>query len=134
MARNGSDDATRSAAQVAAVEGLLAYAHKRARWGGGSLKRVHQAIALSRELVAADPKEHAALLARCLRAAAAILVKRGQPEEALPLCLEAVELCRPGGNGPLFMSLVHLSKVYEALQRLGEAAATMTEATAVEPD
>jgi Flp pilus assembly protein TadD len=134
MARNGSDDATRrSTTGVAAVEGLLAYAQGRARWGGGALKRVNQAIALSRDLVAADPGEHSVLLARCLLAAAKLQLKRGRPEEALPLAQEAVDLCRPTGNAPLIVSLMCLSTVYEALQRFSEAAAAHTEATAVDP-
>ncbi|MEU7852679.1 tetratricopeptide repeat protein [Nonomuraea sp. NPDC049141] len=134
MARNGSDDATRKGTMgVAAVEGLLAYAGRRSRWGGGALSRVHEAIGLSRELVAADPDEHSVLLARCLRAAAKLLLRRGQAQEALPLAQEAVELCRPSGGAPLIVSLACLSDVYEALQRYGDAAEAMTEATAVDP-
>jgi tetratricopeptide (TPR) repeat protein len=134
MARNGSDDATRrGTAGVAAVEGLLAYAGRRSRWGGGALDRVHQAIGLSRELAAADPDEHTVLLARCLLAAAKLLLKRGRAAEALPHAEEAVELCRPAGGAPLIVALACLSDVYEAQQRYGEAAAAMTEAASVDP-
>lgn len=134
MARNGSDDATRrGTAGVAAVEGLLAYAGRRSRWGGGALNRIHQAIGLSRELAAADPDEHGVLLARCLMAAAKLLLKRGRAAEALPHAEEAVELCRPTGGAPLVVALACLSGVYEAQQRYGEAAAATTEAASIEP-
>ncbi|MBT2227140.1 hypothetical protein [Nonomuraea sp. NEAU-A123] len=134
MARNGSDDATRKGTTgVAAVEGLLAYAGRRSRWGGGALSRVHEAIGLSRELVAADPGEHSVLLARCLQAATKLLLLRGRGPEALPLAQEAVELCRLSGGAPLIVALACLSDVYEALQQYGDAAAAMTEAAAVDP-
>lgn len=134
MARNDSDDATRKGTMgVAAVEGLLAYAGRRSRWGGGALSRVYEAIGLSRELVATDPDEHSVLLARCLGAATKLLLLRGRAPEALPLAQEAVELCRPSGDGPLIVALICLSDVYEALQRYGDAAAIMTEAMAIDP-
>ncbi|HUR05678.1 MAG TPA: hypothetical protein VM347_24255 [Nonomuraea sp.] len=134
MARNDSDDATRNGTMgVAAVEGLLAYAGRRSRWGGGALSRVYEAIGLSRELVAADPDEHSVLLARCLRTAAKLLLRRGRAPDALPLAQEAVELCRPSGGAPLIVALACLKDVYEALGRYGDAATAMTEAAAIDP-
>lgn len=84
MPRNGSDDALRrSSTAVTAVEGLLAYAQSQRRWGRGAIRSVDRAIAMSRALVAEAP-EHTPLLARALRTAARLHLRRGRPGEALP--------------------------------------------------
>ncbi|MEV0613184.1 hypothetical protein AB0I81_07640 [Nonomuraea sp. NPDC050404] len=130
MIRNSPDDATRDGASaVKAVEGLLALAQSRPRWAvSAALGNAGDAIARSRELVAASPGEHAALLARCLRTTAKLQMERGRAMAALPLAQEAVALTRSVGGGELVVSLGRLAQVQEALHRYGEAASTYAEA------
>ncbi|MGW0806438.1 hypothetical protein [Nonomuraea sp. NPDC002799] len=134
MSRNGPDDATRKgAAGVEGIEGLLAYAQSRSRWGGGALTSLGEAIALSRALARESPMEHTELLARCLRTTAKFLLRRRQGMEALPLAQEAVALTRSIGGAPLAVSLHCLAAAYEALHRYTEAAATLAEAAELPP-
>ncbi|MBB6349189.1 tetratricopeptide repeat protein [Nonomuraea muscovyensis] len=129
MARNGSDDATRRDLQeVDAIEGLLAYAQTRSRWSRAAVGSVREAVRRSRALAGADPGRHTPLLARSLRAAAWLMLKRGRPGEALPPAAEAVALTRPAGGAPLVVCLVCLGDVYRALRRYDEAAAAHREA------
>jgi phosphatidylserine/phosphatidylglycerophosphate/cardiolipin synthase-like enzyme len=128
MARNGSDDALRrSTTGVEAVEGLLAYAQTQRPRARG-LRSAERAVSMSRALVARDV-EHTPLLVRALRTAARLHLRRRRPADALPPAEESVALARGAGGAPLVMSLACLADVYEALQRYGEAATTMTEAT-----
>ncbi|SEG32919.1 hypothetical protein SAMN05444920_102602 [Nonomuraea solani] len=135
MTRNGPDDATRrGASDVEAIEGLLAFAQTRPRWGGGAaLSSASEAIARSRVLAKNSPGEHTALLARCLRTTAKLLLVRGRATEALPLAQEAVALTRSIGDGPLVVSLACLAAALEALHRYSEAAATLAEAERLPP-
>ncbi|WP_188187311.1 hypothetical protein [Nonomuraea sp. SYSU D8015] len=134
MTRNGPDDATRKGTSEAqAIEGLLAYAQSRPRWGRAALKVVSEAVARSRALARESPGEHTALLARCLRTAAKLLLKRGRAVEALPLALEAVALTRSVGGAPLVVSLHCLAAALEGLHRYSEAAATLAEADGIPP-
>ncbi|MEV4169791.1 tetratricopeptide repeat protein [Nonomuraea sp. NPDC049709] len=135
MHRNDPDDATRKgSADVAAIEGLLAFAQTRPRWSGGAaLSSASEAIARSRVLAGKSPEEHTELLSRCLRTTAKLLLKRGKATEALPLAQEAVALARSVGGGPLVVSLMCLARVFEALHRYSEAAATMAEADRIPP-
>ncbi|TMR88059.1 hypothetical protein [Nonomuraea basaltis] len=133
MTRNGPDDATRKGASaVDAIEGLLAYAQTR-RWKGAAFNSVREAIARSRALVRESHGEHTALLARCLRTAAKMQLKRGRAMEALPLAQEAVALTRSLGGGPLEVSLRALAAALEALHRYSEAAETLAEADRIIP-
>ncbi|MFC5829166.1 hypothetical protein [Nonomuraea insulae] len=137
MTRNGPDDATRKgSSDVEAIEGLLAFAQTRPRWSGSAaLKSASEAIAKSRALALAEksPGERTALLARCLRTTAKLLMKRGRATEALPLAQEAVALTRSLGGGALVTSLVCLASAQEALHRYSDAAATIAEADQVPP-
>ncbi|MEU6710365.1 hypothetical protein ABZ897_02700 [Nonomuraea sp. NPDC046802] len=134
MTRNGPDDATRKGtSEVDAVEGLLAYAQSRSRWGGAALSSLSEAIALSRTLAEKSPGEHTVLLARCLRTTAGHLLKRNRAVEALPLAQEAVALTRSIGGAPLVVALTCLASAYEALHRYSEAAATLAEADEITP-
>jgi hypothetical protein len=134
MTRNGPDDATRnSTSEAQLIEGLLAYATARPRWGGSALNTVSEAIARSRALARESPEEHTALLARCLRTAVKLLLKRGRAGEALPLAQEAVALTREVGGAPLVVSLNCLAAALEALHRYGEAASALAEADGVPP-
>ncbi|MGI5288637.1 hypothetical protein ACQEVF_35570 [Nonomuraea polychroma] len=134
MTRNGPDDATRKGTSEAkAIEGLLAYALKRPRWGHSAIDYLTEAIARSRALTRESPGEHTELLARSLRTAAKVLLKRRRAMEALPLAQEAVALTRAGGGAPLVVSLHALAAVLEALHRYSEAAATLAEAEGIAP-
>ncbi|MFI7614817.1 hypothetical protein ACIBP6_26680 [Nonomuraea terrae] len=130
MIRKGSDDATRKGtSDVDAIEGLLAFAMNRPRWGGSSaVKSASEAVARSRALVRTSPAEHTALLARCLRTSAKLLLGRGRATEALPLAQEAVALTRSIGGAPLVTALGCLAEALDALNRHTEAAATLAEA------
>jgi hypothetical protein len=129
MTRNCPDDATRKgASDVEAIEGLLAYAQTRSRWGGAALTNVSEAIARSRILVREAPAEHTQLLARCLGTGVRMLLKRDRATEALPLAQEAVALTREAGGAPLVVSLRGLAAALEALHRYSEAAAILAEA------
>ncbi|MFG1706864.1 hypothetical protein ACFLIM_27100 [Nonomuraea sp. M3C6] len=116
-----------------AIEGLLAYAQTRRRWGGGALDYASEAIARSRALSREFPGQYADLLARCLLTSARLLLKRRRATEALPLAQEAVELTRPLGGGPLVVSLHCLAAAFESLHRYSEAAATIAEAGQIPP-
>lgn len=132
MARNGFDDAIRRGTVGAeAVEGLLAYAQTRSRWGRAGLRTARQAVEMSRALAAADPLAHTGLLARALRTTAGVLLKRGRPAQALPLAEESVALARAAGGAPLVVSLACLAEALDALHRYGEAAEAMAEAEKV---
>ncbi|RVX43055.1 hypothetical protein EDD27_5724 [Nonomuraea polychroma] len=134
MTRNGPDDATRKGTSEAkAIEGLLAYALKRPRWGNSAIDYLTEAIARSRALARESPGEHTELLARCLRTAAKVLLKRRRAMEALPLAQEAVALTRARGGAPLVVSLHGLAAVLEALHRYSEAAAALAEADGIPP-
>ncbi|MEV0199268.1 hypothetical protein [Nonomuraea sp. NPDC050691] len=135
MARNGPDDTTRRGApEVAAVEGLLAYAHTRWRGSRARVRGVREAVERSRALAGLDPLAHTPLLVRSLRAAARVMLGHGRPGEALPYALEAVALARPLGGPALVMCLATLTETYEALHRYSEAAAAAREAgAAVDP-
>ncbi|MBF8193959.1 hypothetical protein ITP53_51455 [Nonomuraea sp. K274] len=136
MTRNGPDDATRKGtSDVEAIEGLLAYAETaRSRWGGAALGSANEAIARSRVLVKEAPGEvTTALLARCLRTAAGLLLRRGRATDALPLATEAVALTREMSGAPLVVSLHCLATALEALHRYSEAAMTLAEADAIPP-
>ena len=129
MAR--SDDALgRTSTPVRAVEGLLAYAQTQRRWGRparGALSSAGQAVSLSRDLAAHSPA-HTLLLVRALRTTARLHLERGQPAEALPLAEEAVALARRLGGDPLVISLEALARIYDSLQRYGEATSAIAEA------
>ncbi|PZG22466.1 hypothetical protein [Nonomuraea aridisoli] len=133
MIRKGSDDATRKGtSDVEAIEGLLAFAANRPRWGGSSaIKSASEAVARSRALFRESPAEHTALLARCLRTSAGLLLGRGRATEALPLAQEAVALTRSIGGAPLVMALGRLAEALDALNRHAEAAAALAEAESV---
>ncbi|GAA3538671.1 hypothetical protein GCM10022419_018320 [Nonomuraea rosea] len=134
MSRNGPDDATRrGTSQVEAIEGLLAYARTRSRWGGGALRNASQAVAMSRTLVGESAGKHTDLLARALRTTAGILLERGKATEALPMAQEAVALTRAIGGGPLVVSLHCLAGAFEALHRYSEAAEMLAEADQIPP-
>lgn len=135
MTRNGPDDATRKdTSEVNAIEGLLAFAQTRPRWGGGTaLNSASEAIARSRVLAGRSPGEHTGLLARCLCTTARLLLRRGRATEALPLAQEAVAVSRSLGGGSLMASLRCLATTYEALHRYSEAAATLAEADKIPP-
>ncbi|TMR10149.1 hypothetical protein ETD86_40655 [Nonomuraea turkmeniaca] len=134
MTRSGPDDAPRKGmSEARAIEGLLAYAQKRPRWGNAAIDCLSEAIARSRALARECPGEHTELLARCLGTAAKVLLKRRRATEALPLAEEAVTLTRAGGGAPLVVSLQRLAAVLEALHRYSDAAATMAEADKVTP-
>ncbi|MGP3956537.1 hypothetical protein ACTWPT_11105 [Nonomuraea sp. 3N208] len=134
MTHNGPDEASRKGTSEArAIEGLLAYAQKRPRWGNGAIDCLSEAIARSRALARERPGEHTELLARCLSTAAKVLLKRRRAREALPLAQEAVTLTRAEGGAPLVVSLHRLAAVLEALHRYSEAAATLAEADGVTP-
>ncbi|MEO3885766.1 tetratricopeptide repeat protein [Nonomuraea sp. B5E05] len=134
MTRNGPDDATRrGTSEVDAIEGLLAYAQTRPRWGGSAVKSLSEAIARSRVLFGESPEEYSGLLARCLSTGARLLLRRGRPAEALPLAEEAVALTRSAGGAPLVASLYRLAAVLEALHRYSEAAALVAEADQLLP-
>lgn len=129
MTRNSPDDATRKGTPDArAIEGLLAYATARPRWGSSALNTVSEAIARSRILAEERPGEHTELLARCLLTAARLLLKRRRAAEALPPAQEAVELTRATGGAPLVVSLHCLAAALEGLHRYSEAAAALAEA------
>jgi hypothetical protein len=126
MARYGFDDKVRrQAVGAASVEGLLAYAMSRPRWA--ALRGARRAVAMARDLAAADPQAYTGLLSRALRTTAGLLLRR-RPQEALPLAEEAVVLARRAGGAPLVVSLALLAKVLEALDRYGEAAAASSQA------
>ncbi|WP_113702464.1 hypothetical protein [Nonomuraea lactucae] len=110
-----------------AVEGLLAYAQSRSRWSPAAAGSVREAVERSRALAAVDPA-HTPLLARSLRAAAGLMLRRGRPGEALTAAQEAVALARPAGGAALVISLGCLSEVYRALRRYEDAAAAREEA------
>ncbi|WP_327091045.1 hypothetical protein OIE66_10595 [Nonomuraea sp. NBC_01738] len=132
MARNGFDDAIRRGTVGAeAVEGLLAYASTRSRWGGGALKNAREAVEMSRTLAAADPPAYTPLLARALRTSATLLLRRRRPARALPAAQESVALARAAGGAPLIVSLACLADVLTALHRYGEAAEAMAEAAEI---
>ncbi|GAA4070005.1 hypothetical protein [Nonomuraea soli] len=126
MARNGFNE--RTSARVDAVEGLLAYASTQSRWSRQAIERVWEAVALSRELARTDPGAHTALLARSLRTAARLMLRRRRPDDALPSAEEAVRLARAVGGAPLILALGCLSEVLTALGRHEEAAVAMIEA------
>ncbi|GAA0912788.1 hypothetical protein [Nonomuraea longicatena] len=127
MARYGFDDKVRrEAVGAASVEGLLAYAMSRPRWA--ALRGARRAVAMARDLAAADPQAYTGLLSRALRTTAGLLLRRRRPEEALPLAEEAVVLARRAGGAPLVVSLACLAQVLEALDRYGEAAAASSQA------
>ncbi|MFI9560152.1 hypothetical protein [Nonomuraea endophytica] len=129
MARNGFDDAIRRGTVGAeAVEGLLAYAQSRSGWGRAGVRSALEAVAMSRVLATRDPAAHTGLLARSLRTAATMLLRRRRPARALPLAKEAVSLARASGGAPLVVSLVALAEILNSLQRYAEAAEAMTEA------
>lgn len=129
MARNGSDDATRRDLQeVDAIEGLLAYARTRSRWSRTGVRSVREAIRRSRALAGAHPARHTPLLARSLRAAAWLMLRRGRPGEALAPAEEAVAITRRAGGAPLVVCLVCLADVYRALRRYEEAEVALEEA------
>ncbi|NUW31024.1 hypothetical protein HTZ77_06260 [Nonomuraea sp. SMC257] len=131
MARNGPDDTTRrDTSEVAAVEGLLAYAHTRWRGSRARVRDVGEAVGRSRALAGRDPLTHTPLLVRSLRSAARVMLGCGRPGEALPYALEAVALARPLGGPALVMCLATLTEAYEALNRYSEAAAAAREAGA----
>jgi hypothetical protein len=128
MPRNGSDDALRrSSTAVTAVEGLLAYAQTQRRWGRGAIRSADRAIAMSRALVAESP-EHTPLLARALRTAARLHLRRGRPGDALPPAEEAAGLARQWGGAQLTLCLHCLADVYRSLHRHADALALMSEA------
>ncbi|MFI6292252.1 hypothetical protein ACIBEJ_11755 [Nonomuraea sp. NPDC050790] len=129
MARNGFDDAIqRGTVGAEAVEGLLAYARSRSRWGRAGVDSALEAVAMSRVLAARDPAAHTGLLVRSLRTAATMMLGRRRPVRALPLAQEAVGLARPAGGAPLVVCLVTLAEILNALQRHAEAAEAMNEA------
>jgi hypothetical protein len=129
MTRNNSDDATRrDTGEVAAVEGLLAYALSRPRWSRAAVRGVREAVRRSRALAAADPAAHVPLLARSLRAQARVTLRRGRPGDALEPALESVALARASGGAPLVVCLGCLAEVYRALRRHDEAASALEEA------
>ncbi|QYC43521.1 hypothetical protein Nocox_29685 [Nonomuraea coxensis DSM 45129] len=129
MTRNGPDDATRKGtAETAEIEGLIALAATRPKWGRAALNVMSEAIAKCRVLRRRSPGEHDTLLARCLWTTALMLLDRRQTVEALPLAQEAVALTRERGGAPLVQALRHLASVQEALGRFSEAAATLEEA------
>jgi hypothetical protein len=133
MPRNGSDDALRrSSTAVTAVEGLLAYALTQRRWGRGAIRSAERAIAMSRALVAESP-EHTPLLARALRTAARLHLRRGRPGDALRPAEEAAGLARQSGGAALVPYLRCLAEVYRSLHRYGDAAALMSEADRLPP-
>ncbi|MEV0387220.1 hypothetical protein [Nonomuraea sp. NPDC050643] len=135
MTRNSPDDATRrGSSDVEAIEGLLAFALSRPRWGGGAaLSSASEAVARSRVLAEKAPEAHTVLLARCLQTSATLLLGRGRATEALPMAQEAVALTRSSGGAPLVVSLGCLAKALEALHRYSEAAATLAEADRIPP-
>ncbi|MDP4509122.1 hypothetical protein [Nonomuraea turcica] len=134
MTQNGPDDALRKGTSEArAIEGLLAYAQTRPRWGNSAIACVNEAIARSRALAREHPGEHTELLARCLGTAANVLLKRRRAKEALAPAQEAVSLTRAEGGAPLVVSLRRLAAVLEALHRYSEAAETLAEADGVTP-
>lgn len=136
MIRQGPDDAARKGgtSDVAAVEALLAYAASLSRRSGSTaIARASEAVARSRDLHRRSRGEHAALLARCLRVSAELMLGRRRAQEALPMAQEAVELSRSNGGAALVMALMSLARVLDALGRHAEAAAAMAEAAAVPP-
>ncbi|HEX4814419.1 MAG TPA: hypothetical protein VFV66_16885 [Nonomuraea sp.] len=134
MTRYSPDDATHTcAAEVRFIEGLLALAASRRRWGGRALDAGKEAVARCRALDKRCPGEHAELLARCLLTGARQLLRRRRALEALPLAEEAVTLTRPVGGAPLTVSLHCLATALEALRRHDEAATALAEAGRVSP-
>ncbi|MEW9549347.1 hypothetical protein [Nonomuraea sp. NPDC050783] len=130
MSRNGPDDATRKGTEEAAeIEGLLALAATtRPQRGGAALEVMSEAIAKCRVLARTSPGEYDALLARCLRDTATMLLDRRRAVEALTLAQEAVALARAAGGVPLMRALRCLAAALGALNRFSEAAVTEAEA------
>ncbi|MGR6916378.1 tetratricopeptide repeat protein [[Actinomadura] parvosata] len=135
MTRNSPDDATRKGTSaVDAIEGLLAFAASRPRWAASAaINSASEAISRSRALAAQSPGEHLPLLTRCLNTTARLMLARGRATEALPLAQEAVALSRSIGGASLAVSLHRLAEAQEALQRFGDAAATLAEADRLPP-
>lgn len=117
---------------MTAVKGLLAYAQTQRRWGRGAIRSADRAIAMSRALVAEAP-EHTPLLARALRTAARLHLRRGRPGDALPPAEEATALARQAGGAALVLCLRCLAEVYRSLDRYDDAVALMSEADDLPP-